>query len=97
MWSAASEPENVFYWSDASQRFGDGHLHLISYIGTCYQCPPPQRFNGASMNPSMSSRGNYIAFTSSTTGVAGESNGSAINDVFLEHYADAPRGSLSRR
>jgi hypothetical protein len=42
------------------------------------------------MNPSMSSRGNYIAFTSYQTGMAGETNGAGIADVFLQFIAGAP-------
>jgi hypothetical protein len=81
---------NVYYWSDASQHFVDGHLHLVSYKYRCVTCRVGTAFNGPSLHPSMSSRGNFIAFTSSETGVAGESNGAAVPDVFLEFFAGAP-------
>jgi hypothetical protein len=87
----ASSTQNVFSWSDASQKRGDGHLRVWSAGWSCAGLPCHVfPFNGPSLNPSMSSRGNYIAFTSAATGVVGEANGAAIPDVFLQFTTGAP-------
>lgn len=44
---------------------------------------PKGEFNGASVTPATSSRGNYIAFVSAQTGAAGERNGPEIVDMFM--------------
>jgi hypothetical protein len=58
---------------------------------------PPWRvptfvFNGASMNPSVSSRGNYVAFASFGTGIFGERNGSTMSDVFMRFIGPSSEG-----
>lgn len=45
-------------------------------------------FNGASYRPALSSRGNYIGFTSQQSGQSGERNGPTIPDVFLRFLGD---------
>jgi hypothetical protein len=42
-----------------------------------------QQYNGPSVRPAMSSRSNYIAFTTNATGIYGEANGAEIADVFV--------------
>jgi hypothetical protein len=61
----------------------DGYGRAVTMSGDPQWHEPAYTFNGASLNPSISSRGNYVAFTSVATGVFGESNGSAISDVFM--------------
>jgi Tol biopolymer transport system component len=61
----------------------DGYGRAVTMSGDPQWHEPAYTFNGASVNPSISSRGNYVAFTSFGTGVFGESNGSAISDVFM--------------
>jgi hypothetical protein len=41
---------------------------------------------------SIISRGNYVAFTSNQAGLAGETNGPGLSDVFLEFTMGAPGG-----
>ncbi|HEY1597387.1 MAG TPA: hypothetical protein VGF74_18455 [Thermoleophilaceae bacterium] len=92
--SDAKAAQNVFYWGDSSQRLGDGHLRLVSYMyfQPCLGCDLGHDFNGSAYHPSMSSRGNFIAFTSFETGEAGETNGAAIPDVFEDYFMAPPRG-----
>jgi hypothetical protein len=49
-------------------------------------------FNGPSVNPSLSSRGNYVAFTSFGSGLFGESNGPTISDVFMRFIGVSHEG-----
>lgn len=71
---------NVFswYWSG---------LQSSTTIGVVSGAPawllPGSIFNGPSRHPSISSRGNYVAFTSWESGSDGERNGSQIPDVFM--------------
>jgi hypothetical protein len=49
-------------------------------------------FNGPSVNPSTSSRANFIGFTSSQTGLSGEANGAGIADTFIRFLGGGPEG-----
>jgi hypothetical protein len=67
------------------------------YVRQLLTAEPPWRvgtftFNGPSVNPSISSRGNYVAFTSFGTGLFGEGNGSAISDVFMRFIGISHEG-----
>ena len=89
----ASASQNVWTWSDAGHPAAPSHGHLHDWDGVFVCGPfgcPFTSFNGPSTNPSMSSRGNYIAFTSYETGMAGEANGAGIGDVFLQFITGAP-------
>jgi hypothetical protein len=67
---------DVYLWNFPRER-GFGNVSRESRPGV------KGEFNGASVKPATSSRGNYIAFTSAARGQAGDSNGSGIPDVFL--------------
>jgi hypothetical protein len=88
--------QNVFFWTDTAHQFVDGHLHVISQGSYCGGCPVP-RFTEPSFHAAMSSRGNYVAFTSDEAGEAGETNGSGLSDVFLEFTGGAPHPRPARR
>jgi hypothetical protein len=86
----ALAPQNIFFWTDAGEQFVDGHLHVVSQGSYCgFNCPVP-RFTQPSFDAAMSSRGNFVAFTSNEAGQAGETNGSGLSDVFLEFVGGAP-------
>jgi hypothetical protein len=72
----------LFFWYWSSQRTSPaGRLRR----GVTWFDPNPQVYRtviAASTNPAMSSRGNYIGFTSVGTGEFGEANGPGIADVF---------------
>jgi hypothetical protein len=71
---------NVFSWYWPShQRFTT--IRVVS--GALPWVLPDSIFNGPSGHPSISSRGNYVAFTSWESGRDGERNGSQIPDVFM--------------
>ncbi|HKN94172.1 MAG TPA: hypothetical protein VJU60_07565 [Thermoleophilaceae bacterium] len=81
----APAPENIFGWTDVLHSFGHGHLHVRSEQWSCngLDCRTPE-FTAPSIDPAMSSRGNYIAFTSTQSGA------NAIANVFLEFVQGAP-------
>jgi len=86
----APAPVNIFTWSDSLHSFGHGHLHVRSEQLECdYGCGSPE-FTAPSIHPAMSSRGNFIAFTSTQTGVAGASGTGGVSNVFLEFTQGAP-------
>jgi TolB protein len=76
----AGPGSNVYRWYQPSSRTG-ATMQLVS--GADPFRIPDSIFNGPSSNPSISSRGNYIAFTSWASGVDGETNGAGISDVFM--------------
>jgi hypothetical protein len=57
---------------------------------------PNSVFNGPSSHPGISSRANYVGFTSWESGLEGELNGPTIPDVFLRfigpNHEDLPTG-----
>jgi Tol biopolymer transport system component len=71
----------------------DGYRRSVSVSGDPQWHEPMYTFNGPSVSPSISSRGNYVAFTSFATGVFGESNGPGISDVFMRFVGAAYDGS----
>jgi hypothetical protein len=87
--SAGSAQTEVYRWH---------WLPRYSEIGSqLLTAEPPYRyptftFNGPSMNPAISSRGNYIAFTSFGTGLFGEGNGPAISDLFMRFIGISSEG-----
>ena len=80
---------NVYrwHWSERDGRYGRQLLTAEPYwrVGTF-------TFNGPSVNPSISSRGNYVAFTSFGSGLFGESNGPTISDVFMRFIGVSHEG-----
>jgi hypothetical protein len=85
----APASQNIFSWTDAQHGFGHGHLHVVS----AEQCGNPcgmTEFTAPSTHPAMSSRGNYVAFTSTQAGLAGESGGGGFSNVFLEFTQGSP-------
>jgi hypothetical protein len=89
----ASSTQNIVYWSDALRKQGRGQLQVWGLGRSCAGVCDTFLFEGPSTNPSMSSRGNYIAFTSGVTWMAGEANSSAIPDVFLQFTNGPPRAT----
>jgi hypothetical protein len=85
---------NVFTWYASGQRpFGFVSLQSLWSFPTPYGRPG---FNGSTIHPSMSSRGNYLAFTSREFGYGGESNGGAIPDVFVRWVRASDEGLPTR-
>ncbi len=70
------ETRDIYLWNFPRER-KFGNVSRESRPG------PKGEFNGPSVRPAASSRGNYIAFTSAQEGEVGESNGSGIPDIFL--------------
>jgi hypothetical protein len=77
---ALAPPPNVLSWYWPSH---DGYARIMVVSGAPAWVTPNSVFNGPSVHPSMSSRGNYVGFTSWETGLEGERNGASIPDVFL--------------
>lgn len=82
---------NVFAWYDSGV-----HRPSAGIMNVWWSLQPGGwllwDYNGASVHPSISSRGNYVAFTSTEVGHGGESNGPAIPDVFLEWVGGSTDG-----
>ena len=74
---------DIYYWNFPRGR-GYGNVSRESKEG------PKGEFNGASTNPGVSNRSNYIGFTSEQTGQSGESNGAGIADVFSRFMGGGP-------
>jgi hypothetical protein len=89
----APAPQNIISWTDALHGFGHGHVHVRSSTWSCGNrgCDIIE-FTAPSTHPAMSSRGNYMAFTSTQTGLAGASGGNGLSNVFLEFTGGAPHG-----
>jgi hypothetical protein len=77
---------SVFSWYDSGSTPGGGQLHVESFGW------PSTLFNGPSWNPAVSSRGNYIAYTTAETGYGGEVNGPAVPDVLLAFVGPESHG-----
>jgi hypothetical protein len=76
---------DVYYWNFPRRR-GFGNVSRESKAGQ------KGEFNGASYNPAVSNRSNWIGFTSQQTGEAGEANGGGIADVFIRFMGGGPTG-----
>jgi hypothetical protein len=74
----------IFGWYYSNRLAGEpvqrARLHLLASSG--FLPSSPGVVPGADVNPSISSRGNYVGFTSDGSGWLGESNGPGIPDVF---------------
>ena len=81
---------DVFYWNFPRDR-QTGNVSRESRPGAGSE--DGGFYNGASTNPSASSRANYIGFTSTQTGLSGESNGDGIADVFIRFLGGGPPDS----
>ena len=79
---------DVYYWNFPRRR-GYGNVSRESRPGD-ELTRPEQVYNGPSTKPSASSRANFVAFTSTQTGMSGETNGSAIPDVFQRFLGGGP-------
>jgi hypothetical protein len=66
-----------------------GKISIQSVDGAPFS--PSAAFDGASRNPALSSRGNYIAFASTQTGKSGDRNGTTP-DVFLRFLGRSHEG-----
>jgi len=75
---------DIYYWNFPRRR-GFGNVSRESKAG------PLGEFNGASTNPGVSNRSNWLGFTSEQTGEAGEGNGS-VADVFTRFLGGGPTG-----
>ena len=81
---------DIYYWNFPRKRMY-GNVSRESKPGS--ELTTDDRFyNGASTNPASSSRANFIAFTSSETGLSGESNGGDTPDVFMRYLGGGPEG-----
>ncbi len=76
---------DIYYWNFPRSR-GSGNVSRESKAGA------KGEFNGASTNPSVSNRSNWLGFTSEQTGESGEGNGS-IADVFTRFMGGGPATS----
>ena len=82
---------DVYYWNFPRAR-ATGNVSRESKPGS--ELPKDRSFfNGPSVNPSSSNRANFIAFTSTQSGLSGEGNGSAIEDVFIRFLGGGPEES----
>ena len=78
---------DIYYWNFPRSR-QTGNVSRESRPGKALE--GGGFFNGPSLRPASSSRANYIAFTSAQTGLSGESNGAAIEDVFIRFLGGGP-------
>lgn len=74
---------DIYYWNFPRRR-AFGNVSRESKPGRTGQ------FNGASFNPGVSNRSNWIGFTSQATGDSGEVNGGGIADVFVRFMGGGP-------
>jgi hypothetical protein len=76
----AGQPQ-LFIWYWSSQRPSPAGRLRRSY--TWFGSTSYRTVDASSTSPAISSRGNYIGFTSDVTGMFGESNGASIPDLFI--------------
>jgi len=80
---------DIFYWN-LPRRRGFGNISRESRPGRASEAGG--YFSRASLNPGMSSRANYVGFTSRQRGKAGERNGPRIADIFIRYMGSFEGG-----
>lgn len=78
---------DIYYWNFPRGRL-TGNVSRESRSGRALD--DGGFFNGASTNPSSSSRANFIGFTSTQSGLSGEANGAGVPDVFQRFLGGGP-------
>lgn len=73
---------DVYYWNYPRRRL-EGNVSRESRSSQPRELGLGQPLNGPSIKPAMSSRANYIGWTTFATGEYGERNGSNVADIFL--------------
>jgi Tol biopolymer transport system component len=94
-WYSQEAPDalpNIYGWYYSNRLNGrplqDARLHVLEAWEA--QPRPLGAVPGSAVNPSITSRGNYIGFTSDGGGLLGEANGPGIPDVFALYAAQTP-------
>ncbi|MBA2506160.1 MAG: hypothetical protein H0V29_09470 [Thermoleophilaceae bacterium] len=80
---------DVYLWNFPRERLKGNVSRESRYAGVPRAL---QAFNGASIKPSTSARGNYFGFTGLFTGVGGEANGPGIADAFMRFGGGSDEG-----
>lgn len=82
---------DIYYWNFPRER-PCGNVSRESRNEEPRERGTGQPYNGPSTNPAVSSRANFIGFTSAQSGDSGETNGPAIPDVFARFLGASDEG-----